>query len=249
MNSITIRFYAQLNDFLPALRRQATFIHSFNGTPAVKDVIESLGVPHPEVGLILIDGHPADFSMRLRGGERVSVYPSFHSLEIDKTSRVLSQPQPVGKFALDTHLGKLASYLRMLGFDTFYRNQMDDAELAALAKAEHRILLTRDRGLLKRNLIEYGYCLRSVDPIEQLVEVLSRYDLQSSICPFTRCMSCNAMIIPVAQEEVWDTLPPRVKERGHEFHRCSGCGRVYWAGTHHRQMLELINRIQMQPNP
>lgn len=249
MNFVTVRFNAQLNDFLPDFRKQRAFTHSFNGTPTLKDVFESLGVPHPEVDLILVDGDPVDLNIRLYGGERLTVYPMFRNIDLENTIRVRPQPPTVVKFALDIHLGKLASYLRMLGFDTFYRNRMDDAELAALAADEHRILLTRDRDLLKRNLIGYGYCLRSVDPVEQLIELLSHYDLMADIYPFTRCMKCNAMITTVSKEDVWDSLPPKVQKLCQEFHRCSGCGQLYWEGTHHRQMLEFIDRLRLQPNP
>jgi len=246
MNAITIRFYAQLNDFLPLARQQRPFTHFFCGSPAVKDVIESLGIPHPEVALILVDGSPVGFPALLLGGEKVSVYPVFQHLDIPPSILVGPQSPVFMRFVLDAHLGKLASYLRMLGFDAVYCNDLDDGQLVALAATGQRIMLSQDRDLLKRKQLTYGYCPRAKDPVRQLIEVLNRYRLYSHIVPFTRCLLCNGELIPVAAETVWDLLPPRVKSHYSQFHRCRGCGKVYWPGTHHRRMAAFISDIRQE---
>jgi len=243
MNRITIRFYAQLNDFITPDRQALTFDHSFNGPASVKDVIESLGVPHTEVDLILIDGRSVPFSEVLQGSERVAVYPVFKNLELGDTSKVRPEPLSEYRFVLDSHLGKLAAYLRMLGFDTIYRNMFDDAEIAYISAHEKRILLTCDHGLLKRKQVVYGCFIRSQLPVLQLQEVLNRFDLFSEIRPFTRCMKCNGILEPVDKESILWRLPAKVHEFCDEFSMCRSCGQLYWPGTHYERMKELISNV------
>ncbi|MBC7225389.1 MAG: Mut7-C ubiquitin/RNAse domain-containing protein, partial [Anaerolineae bacterium] len=233
---VRCRFYAELNDFLPPSRRQVTFAHEVKGRAAVKDVIESLGVPHTEVDLILVNGESVDFGYLVQEGDRIAVYPVFESIDITPILRVRPRPLREPRFVVDGHLGRLAAYLRMLGFDTLYRNDYADAELARLSAEEGRILLTRDRGLLKRGQVTHGYCLRHTVPREQAVEVLRRFDLGGAVQPFRRCLRCNGLLEGVAREDVWDLLPPHVRAAHEEFRRCAQCGRVYWKGSHYRRM-------------
>ncbi|MEB3211728.1 MAG: Mut7-C RNAse domain-containing protein [Leptolyngbyaceae bacterium] len=170
------RFYGNLNYFLPPERRQTPFEHRLKEQGSVKDTIEAIGVPHPEVSLILVNGESVSFSYLVQGGDRISVYPQFAQLEIASLSHVQPPPPDHIRFVLDVHLGKLATHLRILGFDALYRNDYDDKELAAIASQEHRILLTQDRGLLKRSIVTYGYAVRSDNPEVQVQEVLERFD-------------------------------------------------------------------------
>jgi uncharacterized protein with PIN domain len=199
----------------------------------VKHAIESLGVPHTEIGRILIDGEDvALWSRQPREGDLVEVFP--HSTPIELADH---------RFVLDGHLGRLAAYLRMLGFDTWYHHPADDALLASVASGEKRLLLTRDVGLLKRNEVERGYMVRSAAPLEQLREVWERYALGAHVRPFTRCMVCNGELRPSASEEVKDLLPPRIRETKTEFSRCMNCGRVFWRGSHYARMLGWIEEL------
>lgn len=243
MKRVWFRFYAELNDFLPAARRQVAFCHVFAGRVAVKDMIEALGVPHTEVDLILVDGRSVDFSYLVQAGDRVSVYPVFEAIDIAPLVRVRPAPLREPRFVLDTHLGQLASYLRMLGFDTLYRNDYADDELARVSSQEGRILLTRDRGLLKRGAVTHGYCVRATDPRRQVVEVLRRFDLFGAVAPFRRCMRCNGVLEPVDKAAVAERLPPRVREDFEEFRRCWGCGQVYWKGSHYDRMRAFVARV------
>lgn len=245
MKHARFRFYAELNDFLPPARRQVTFTHAFRGRVSIKDMIESLGVPHTEVDLILVNGVPVDFTYLVQDGDRVSVYPVFESLDITPLTRLRPAPLREPRFVLDTHLGRLAAYLRMLGFDAMYRNDYEDDELARLAQ-QGRILLTRDRGLLKRAAVTHGYCVRETDPQRRLVEVLRRFDLFGAVRPFRRCMRCNGLLEPVPQEAVADRLPPKTLTYYDEFRLCQGCGRVYWKGSHYQRMQQLIARVLEQ---
>ncbi len=243
MKRVTFRFYAELNDFLPTSRRGVAFPHEFQGGPSVKDVVESLGVPHTEVDLVLADGESVDFSWILRDGARLSVYPVFESIDIAPLARVRPAPLREVRFVLDGHLGRLARFLRMLGFDARWRADTADEELARVAAAERRILLTRDAGLLKRRIVSHGCWVREVDPRRQLAEVVHRLDLLRAISPFRRCLRCNELLETVRKEEVAGALPPAVRERHDAFRRCPSCGRVYWAGSHHRRMERLVSDL------
>jgi uncharacterized protein len=246
MKQACFRFYAELNDFLPPDRRMVAFSHLFEGSPSVKDMIEAVGVPHTEVDLILVNGESVDFSYRVQDGDRISVYPVFESLDITPLLRVRPRPLRETRFVLDTHLGRLAVYLRMLGFDTLYQNDYHDEELARISSSEMRILLTRDRGLLKRSCVTHGYCLRGTDPRRQLVEVLRRFDLFGSTVPFQRCLRCNGLLQPVSKELIVDRLPPQTRQQFDEFHACPACDRIYWKGSHYDEMQRFIERVLQQ---
>lgn len=237
------RFYAELNDFLPTERRQVWFAHSFEGRASIKDMIESLGAPHTEVDLILVNGAPVDFSYIVQDGDRISVYPVFESFDILPVERLRPRPLRETRFVLDTHLGKLANYLRLLGFDALYHNDYPDEELARLSSEDRRILLTKDRGLLKRKLVTHGYCVRAPDPKKQLKEVLERFDLFGAARPFSRCVHCNGLLEPVDKQAVEDRLLPDTRQYYDDFYRCTVCDQVYWPGSHYDAMQSFVAEI------
>lgn len=236
-----LRFYAELGDLLASERRGREFEHEFATGGAVKDLIEGLGVPHTEVDLILVNGRSTDFAYHVQDGDRVSVYPVFEALDIAPVVSLRPQPLRETRFVADVHLGRLAGYLRLGGFDTLYRTDWSDRDLAETAATERRILLTRDRGLLMRSIVTHGYLVRDSRPRSQLREVLDRFDLWRSLRPFTRCSACNGLVHPLAKAEVLAALPPRTAEHYEEFWRCAGCGRVYWKGAHHRSLSTLFS--------
>jgi len=237
------RFYEELNDFLPPALRKREFSYAFHGTPAIKDAIEALGVPHTEVDLILIDGESVDFHRRLRGGERVAVYPMFERFDIGSVSRLRPRPLRQTRFVLDVHLGTLARYLRMLGFDALYRNDYHDQDIIAHSHEDRRVILTRDKGLLKHGAVTHGYWMRETEPLRQLREVVRAFDLAGRCRPFTRCIACNGVVEPVDKSTVMDRLPERVRERFERFTRCQSCGRVYWPGSHYDRMRDIVRAI------
>jgi uncharacterized protein with PIN domain/sulfur carrier protein ThiS len=243
MKQATFRFYAELNYFLQPRFRQVPFRHSFAGRVSVKHLIESLGVPHSEVDLILVNGASVDFSYIVEDGDRVSVYPVFESIDISTIGRLRPHPLRETRFILDIHLGQLATYLRLFGFDTLYQNDYSDDELARISSTEQRILLTKDRGLLKRNLVTHGYCVREDDPEKQLLEVFRRFDLRGSLEPFKRCLRCNGILRPVDKAEIIDRIPANTRQFYEEFHLCTSCDQVYWKGSHYRRMNHFIQRI------
>ena len=243
MNTVYFRFYAELSDFLPRERRMISFPYSFTGTQSVKHLIEAAGVPHTEVDLVLVDGTSVDFSYVPGDGDRISVYPVFEAFDIATISLVRPQPLRRPRFILDSHLGRLAVYLRMLGFDTLCRNDYCDDELVRISLAERRALLTRDRSLLMRGTVTHGYYVRQKSRREQLIGVIHRFDLTRCVSPLTRCLLCNETLEAVAKQAVADCVPPRSLELSSEFWRCPGCSRVYWNGSHHRRMLQFIDQL------
>ena len=245
MSEAVFRFYGELNDFLPPARRQVAFVHTFGAAVTVKDVIESLGVPHTEIDLLLEGTVPIDWAHRLDQGDRIAAYPWFRALDVASVSLVRPPALADLRFVLDTHLGRLAAYLRLAGFDCLYGNDWDDQRLAEISGSDRRMLLTRDAGVLKRRVVTYGYWLRETNPRRQLAEISSRLDLAARAQPFRRCLRCNTLVEPVAKASVLDRLPPRTRDHYDEFWRCAGCGRVYWKGSHYRWMLALLDKMDL----
>lgn len=241
--TVTFRFYEELNDFLPPGRRQQEFVCTSPPRASVKHMIEALGVPHTEVELVLVNGESVAFDRLLADGDRVAVYPMFEALDVASLVRVRGQPLRETRFIADSHLGALAHLLRLFGFDTLYDNHFDDEEIARVASIEHRIVLTRDRGLLKRRAITHGCYVRALRREDQLREVFDRLDLAGSAHPFTRCLRCNALLRAADVQAVADRVPPGVLARHARFARCEGCDRVYWEGTHWRRMSGLVGTV------
>lgn len=238
-----LRFFEELNDFLPPEKRKKSLSYLFFGSPSIKDVIEAMGIPHVEVDLITVNGQSVSFDYHLQSGDNVSVYPVFESLDISSETRLRAEPLRTTKFVLDVHLGKTARQLRMLGFDSFYGNDLKDEEIVEISKNENRIILTRDRELLKHGDVTHGYWIRSRNSDRQVKEVLQRFDLLDQIKPFHRCMSCNGLIINVPKEEVVERLEPKTKNYYNEFYSCSSCQKVYWKGSHYERMEEKIKNL------
>jgi uncharacterized protein with PIN domain len=239
----TFRFYAELNDFLEPEQRGREFPYAFSGRPGIKDAIEALGVPHPEVELIVVGGKSVGFDLQLDDGDRVAVYPMFEAVDVSPLVRLREHPLRRTRFVLDTHLGKLARLLRLLGFDTLYRNDYNDPEIVRISIDEHRIALTRDRGILKHRELTHGYCVRSDAPMDQIREVVTRFDLGRAITPFSRCMMCNSLIQLVKKDEVEPRLLPGTRREHDEFRYCPGCDRIYWKGSHYTRLRRLVERL------
>jgi aminoglycoside phosphotransferase family enzyme len=245
--SARFRFYEELNDFLPEKRRKVGFSHGFEGTPSVKDTIQAIGVPHGAIDLILVDGRSVGFDHRLHGGERVAVYPVFERLDISPIVHLRPEPLRKVRFALDVHLGKLARHLRMLGFDTAWEREWDDADIIDCALNQKRIILTRDLGILKQSRVTHGYWLRSHQPMEQVVEVLEALDLMRAVKPFTRCLECNGKLEEISQTDAAsatdDLVDPEILNRFNRFWCCKDCRKIYWRGSHFERMLQKVRLI------
>lgn len=233
-----IRFFDALNDFLSTSDRNKTISVSFKGRQSVKHIIESIGVPHPEVDKIIVNGELVNSSLILQNNDVVEVYPWYpHN---DLYEKYNFKP----RFILDNHLGKLATYLRILGIDTLYQNDFQDDEIVSIITSDERILLTRDRRLLMRREVNFGYCVRQDNPKKQLIEVVGKFNLDLLISPLKRCLNCNHKLIPIDKSSVIHRLEPLTKLYYEEFHKCPECDQVYWKGSHYKNMLELIHQVK-----
>lgn len=241
MVAATFRFYEELNDFLAPERRRREFSVPCARAATAKHMIEALGVPHTEVELILLNGESVGFGALLREGDRVAVYPKFETFDVTPLLRVRQEPLRETRFVADVHLGALAHLLRMLGFDTLYDNGFADDEIARIAATQGRIVLTRDRGLLKRRSITHGCYVHSLRPERQLRELIERLDLARSARPLTLCPRCNAPLHAVAKGEVEHLLPLPVREAYERFSTCERCGRVFWEGEHWHRLQALVD--------
>ncbi|HJW26313.1 MAG TPA: Mut7-C RNAse domain-containing protein [Rhodocyclaceae bacterium] len=236
----TFRFYEELNDFLPPERRRREFACPCARAATTKHMIEALGVPHTEVELILVNGESVGFDRVLRDGDRVAVYPTFEAFDVTPLLRVREAPLRVTRFVADVHLGGLAYLLRMAGFDTFYDNRLDDETIVAIAVRDGRIVLTRDRELLKRRAVTHGCYVHALKSEPQLREVFARLDLARSARPFTLCPYCNVPLQAVDKAQVEDRLPAGVRQRYQHFATCIDCRRLFWEGDHWQRLAELL---------
>lgn len=246
MHNVYLRFYEELNDFLPEEKKKKRFAHQFIDRTSIKDLIESVGIPHTEVDLILVSSKSVNFKYLINDGDDISVYPVFESLDISDVQHLRAKPLRKPKFVADVHLGRLTRYLRMTGLDVLYKNDFEDEEIVQISLTERRAILTRDRGILKRNEVTHGYLVRSSKVEEQVKEVLKRFDLQKEIKEFSRCIECNALLKPIKKEFVINQLPPKVAQSQNEFYQCPSCNKVYWKGTHYQRMLSFIRRLGME---
>jgi uncharacterized protein with PIN domain len=241
------RFYAELNDFLPPARRKVEFEHCFERRASIKDMIESFGVPHPEIELILVNGKSVDFSYIVADQDQVSVYPVFERFDVSPLIRLRDRPLREPRFVIDANLGRLARYLRLLGFDCLYKNTFSDDDVARISQQQARIVLTRDRRLLQRKIISHGLFVRATQPRQQVGEVMQRLDLYALSQPFSRCARCNGDLKAVDKGAIAAQLQPKTRRYYDDFLQCSRCGQLYWQGSHHQRSQQLIKYFLQKP--
>jgi hypothetical protein len=239
---VRLRFHGDLSVFLGSKASDAVVERQIAEKTSIKDVIESCGVPHPEVDLIVVDDQTVGFDHTLANDTKVEVFP----VENRGTDRTEKQLQSIGivRFIADGHLGSLTRNLRLLGFDVAYRQNADDRQLLEVMARENRALLTRDRRLLMHGIVQHGYCPRSQNADEQTIEVVRRFDLSELIAPFTRCLRCNAPLEAVAKADIIDKLKPLTKIYYDQFRRCPDCKQIYWSGSHFPKLQRRVEEIR-----
>jgi len=238
-----INFWGNLKELLrPPFRGQKMVAYQLTRQASVKDIIEALGVPHTEVGRLTVAGRELSFAALGAENDRLDVYPLCPP--VDVLTPTLLRPEPLASitFAVDMNVGKLATLLRMAGFDTFYRNYISDSELIEVAVREKRIVLSKDRDLLKRKDVVFGYLVREIYPEKQLAEIVHLFGLKEQFKPLSRCLRCNALLQPVEKRRILNRLEPLTQTYYHAFHRCPCCDRIYWPGTHRDTMLLMLAR-------
>ncbi|MEA2104936.1 MAG: Mut7-C RNAse domain-containing protein [Candidatus Cloacimonadota bacterium] len=244
MKKVYLRFYEELNDFLPPQNRKIQFTHPIKTRQSVKDLIESFGVPHTQVDLIIVNRNSVNFSYIVKNDDEISVYPVFETFDIKNATHLQQSPLRKTKFILDGNLHKLVHYMRMLGFDTEFANQVSEEQLIKRAKIEHRIIISRNRKLMKRRELTHGYCLATTDWIKQLGKILSRFHLYEDLKPFSRCFLCNTKLQTIDKEKILNRLPKKVIEQQNEFTICEKCNKIYWKGSHYKKMLKFIEKLK-----
>ncbi|MBN2363973.1 twitching motility protein PilT [candidate division WOR-3 bacterium] len=230
MPAVKILFHGCLNDFLPEALKLNYITIELRTSSSVKDVMESQGIPHPEAGQILVNGLLVSFDYRVGNDDRIEVFPLKQDMK--------ESP----KFVLDVHLGALTRKLRLLGFDSKYRNDFEDSQIAEISYIEDRTVLTRDIKLLMRNKVAKGRWLRSKNTDEQLDEVWEIFNLKANMKPFSLCMNCNGKLIPTEKKIISSFLLPGTAKEFNEFYQCKDCKKIYWRGSHYPKLVEIIER-------
>ncbi len=243
MYRVRMRFYEELNAFLPRDRHKREHVVEFADSRSVKDLVEAQGVPHTEIDMILVNGEPVGFDRLVADGDRISVYPVFESFDVSGLSKLGRPPLRHPRFVADVHMGKLVRLLRLLGLDCLYWRYCDDDRLAEISHTEKRILLTRDKGLLKRSLVDHGIYLHSDEPEAQAVQVVRRVQLQHAVAPGTRCLTCNGLLAEASVDDVREDIPLETATWYTTFHRCRSCGQIYWRGAHWQQLMAQVDRL------
>lgn len=246
MSQAAFTFYGALNYFLHRRQKNKTITQSFDWRASVKDMIESIAPPHPEIELILVNGRSVGWEYIVQDGDDIHVYPDYDAVSLPDKVRLLPPYQGAPTFILDTHLGRLASYLRMMGFDTLYRNDYEDDVLAQISHDEGRILLTRDIGVLKRGIVVYGYFVRHTNPRQRLLEISRRYTLTPYVNAFGRCMACNGDLIMVDKAAIQAHIPKDTYAYYEDFQQCQRCHKIYWKGSHYVKMAAIIEDVLAQ---
>ena len=238
-----LRFYNELNDLLPEHRRDIEFEAKFKDKRSVKDMIESLGVPHTEVDIIILNGESVEFNHILQDGDQIRVYPAFAKPDTKGIIHLCPTPLSSTRFIVDTNLGHIARQLRLLGFDTYFEPSLVNRNIIEISNKENRAIITKSRKLLKFRDARFGLLLRPGGTEDQLKNILFRLEIKDCIKPFSRCIRCNGLLIRVPKEDIADRIPPKTKSFCNEYSRCEYCDKIYWEGTHVFKMRELIDRL------
>ena len=247
MPNVIFRFYEELNDFLPENRRKTDFEAPLKGKRSIKDMIESLGIPHTEVDLILVNNRSVDFRYILQDNDRVSVYPVFELLNITGITRLRKIPLRRNKFIADINIGNIVKYMRVMGLDVYHDSQLSNGEIIEISNTKNRIILTQDKKLLKFKYVSHGMFIRPGSTIEQIRRIIEYLDIENDIKPFSRCLRCNTPLSTVQKNKILDRIPPKTKEWCHEYGQCPSCDKIYWKGTHFMKMEKVVRQMLDQP--
>ena len=243
MPEVIFRFYEELNDFLSPRRRKRDFQVGFKGRESIKDMIEALGVPHTEVDLILVNGKSVDFGYIIQHGDRISVYPTFESLDIKDVTRLREVPLRQTRFIADINIRDIVKYMRALGLDVCYDASLSPREIIRISKRENRTILTKSRKLLKFRNVTHGIFIRPGTTVEQIRGIIDYLPLRALIEPFSRCLQCNIPLVGVSKDRILDRIPAKTREFYDEYSYCTACDRIYWKGTHYMNIKKVVDEI------
>lgn len=249
MADITLIFHGNLQELLPRKmtgKANAEVHHFLERRASVKDVVESFGVPHPEIEQLQANGRQIGFDYIVGDQDRIEMWPLTPPCKVFAATILRPEPLTRMAFVVDINVGKLAVLLRMAGLDTLYQHDLSDGDLARVAADEKRILLTRDRNLLKRKNVVFGHLIRAMEPWQQLLEVVCLYQLAETLQPFCRCLRCNRLLVPVAKEKIIHRLEPLTIKYYDSFQLCMACDKIYWPGSHRQTMQGQLTALARQ---
>ncbi|MEE9189790.1 MAG: Mut7-C RNAse domain-containing protein [Candidatus Neomarinimicrobiota bacterium] len=239
-----VRFYEELNDFLPARLSKKTMKKEVLLSTTVKDIVESYGVPHTEVDLILVNGESVSFGYKIVDQDRISVYPVFESFDITPVKHLQAKPLRIPCFFAEKYLWKLTRLLRLLGINVIYDDTLTNKQVIELIVSSKQILLTRSVQQLMHSTISRGYCIRADDPVDQAIEVMKRFDLLGQMLPFSRCMLCNGSVVKIPMQTVESHLDSKTASLYTKYFQCSDCKKIYWKGSHYKQLQRFVDQVK-----
>lgn len=240
MNQVHFRFYEELNNYLPDHMRKAWIESWIESETSVGERLQSIGIPLDDIDLILVNQQSKGFDYILQDGDRVSIYPIFESFDVSAISQVREKPLRNLRFICDVHLGRLCKYLRMMGWDSLYSNQLTPQQIIELSRQEQRVILSRSVQLTRHKNVTHAWLIRSSDPLEQLKDLVTALDLSKWADPLTRCLNCNDKLVQVQKREILQRLQARTAKYYNEFFKCLTCDQIYWKGSHYENMLQFI---------
>lgn len=236
---IHIRFHPDFQVFLKR-RGSCDIDYTLTRKAPLCDIVEALGVPHPEIGGIRNGAHRLRLEFIPSRDMALTVDPVPPPFDVCRPSFLRPDPMPCLRFIVDENVAKLASLMRILGLDTAYVPGIDDRELAQIAHSENRVVLSKDIQLFKRRIIVFGRFIRAVNPIDQLREVLDFFAIRKPLDPFSRCLNCNTPLVPVSKESILHRLEPKTKLYFNDFKICRTCDKIIWKGSHHDHMVSSL---------
>ena len=241
---VYLLFHKDLQTLLPGKRAAKVLKYALTRRASLKDIIESQGIPHTEVAQILLKKKELGFGFNPVGGEEIDILPFSDEISVFTSTMLRSQPFCSLKFMVDINARKLARNLRIIGIDTTMVPVARLVEIGSIATSQQRILITRNRELLKCNTVIHGHLLRSENHVIQLQEVVKRYKLKPHIKPYTRCTICNGDLRSTTKQAVYQRLEPLTRKYFNTFKLCKDCEKVYWQGSHHDQMQQLVTEVR-----
>ncbi len=237
---IFLILHGDLVDLLPKNRRHRTIRLILDRRASIKDIIESQTIPHTEIGRMEMEGRQLSFRHIGENGERIHLHP--FSRHTPLTTATVLRPEPLENIAFmcDSTVSRLGRHMRMAGLDTANAPEASLVEVGSQASAAGRILVSRNRDLLKCRTVNFGQLIRSVHHRLQLREVFVRFRPENLIAPFSRCLVCNSTLVAVDKEEILHLLEPLTRKYYHSFKKCSACNKIYWHGSHIVRMEQLL---------
>ena len=242
---LTLTFHDSLAGLLNKDIRHGRIQYALNRRASIKDIIESLGIPHTEIGKIIVHGAETGFDYLPSLDVAIHIHPMTRAVVASLPNTLWQERWSFDAFMVDVNVMKLARNLRIAGFDTTIVPELDLVDIGAVASEQERVILTRNRQLLKCSTVMFGQLLRSEEHRIQLREVASRFGLASRMQPFSRCLTCNGSLEPVKKKSIEHLLKPLTRKYYTQFKRCTLCQAIYWHGSHTPHIQAILAEVEL----